>query len=131
MQDSLCMEAIWERLSGMDKKIDAVLDNTNTAKQVQVSQVYQEPKNTITEEHMETTVKKYINGLGGFLFEKHEQIMVLLKNVQSDVTGIKDELEQMPPPESISLEPIIQMFPKPKKVNICGFEFLSGKSTLN
>ena len=125
MQDSLCMEAIWERLSGMDKKIDVVLDNTaNTAKQTQIPQVYKEQKNTITEEYMETTVKKYINGLGGFLLEKHEQIMVLLKRVQDDVTGIKDELEQMPPSESISLEPIIQMFPKPKKVNICGFEFL-------
>ena len=124
MEQSIKEEAIWEKLSEIDKKIDAVLDNTNTAKQVQVPQVYQEPKATITEEYMETTVKKYINGLGGFLLEKHEQITVLLEHVQDDVAGVKEELEQIPPPESISLEPIIQMFPKPKKVNICGFEFL-------
>ena len=38
--------------------------------------------------------------------------------------GTYQKLEAIPPPEKISMEPFLQMFPKPKKVNICGFEFL-------
>ena len=38
--------------------------------------------------------------------------------------GMYRKVEAMPPPEKISLETILQLFPTQKKVNIFGFELL-------
>jgi hypothetical protein len=42
----------------------------------------------------------------------------------TSINGVKKQIEVLPVPEKISFESIMKLFPKPKKIIICGFEFL-------
>ena len=119
MEQSIKEEAIWEKLSEIDKKVNVVL--SNTAKHIHAEQMNQ---NTILKENVESIVVKYTNGLGKFITEISGKRNDQLDSMTKILIGTYRKVEAIPPPEKISLEPILQLFSKPKKVNICGFEFL-------
>ncbi len=153
MENSINEEAIWEKLSEIGKKVDAVL--SNTARQEQPAQFIQ-PSITMEDmKDMEEAMKKHIAVLANFVNKQiremkppatkeeveaiagkhardHTELMKKLyqqgadqlDKIMTGMASLKGKIDQLPTPEPVSLEPIIQMFPKPKKVNICGFEFL-------
>ena len=122
MEQSIKEEAIWEKLSEIDKKVNVVL--SNTTKRVHAEQMDKNAIPAIVKENVESIVVKYANGLGKFITEISGKRNDQLDSMTKILIGTYRKVEAIPPPEKISLESILQLFPKPKKVNICGFEFL-------
>ncbi len=152
MENSINEEAIWEKLSEIGKKVDAVL--SNTTKQEQPAQIFQPSITMENLEDMEEAMKKHIAVLANFVNKQIQEMKPVTKEeveaiagkhvrdhtemmnrlcrqgtdkldmIKTSMVSLKEKIDRLPTPEAVSLEQIIEMFPKPKKVNICGFEFL-------
>ena len=121
MEYSINEEAIWEKLSEIDKKVEKILSQSERQHQIEAVSREESPK--LAKEDVENIVLKYTQGLGKFIAELSGKRNDQLESMKKILIGMYRKVEAIPP-EKISLEPILQLFPKPKKVNICGFEFL-------
>ncbi len=149
MENSINEEAIWEKLSEIGKKVDAVL--FKTAKQEQPAQLSQPSITMENIKDMEKAMENHVTVLANFINKQiremkppatkeeveaiagdHTELMNSLyrqgtdklDRIKINMVSLKEKIDQLPTPEPVSVESIIQMFPKLKKVNICGFEFL-------
>jgi hypothetical protein len=62
--------------------------------------------------------------LGKFIEKTHKLEVELYNKLITSILDLKNQVKALPVPEKISLELTMELFPKPKKITICSFEFL-------
>ena len=69
-------------------------------------------------------MKEKTDFMGNYFEYKHKIQTEHHSKILSAVKAVAEKIDALPMPDKISLEPIMKLFPQPKKVTICGFEFL-------
>jgi hypothetical protein len=114
-------EAILGMMSEINKKLDAIQANSKTK---EIQPINQKINPVISKEEIESIVKKQAIIVGKYMEYTHQVQTEHHNKLLTSINGVKKQIEALPTPEKISLEPLIKLFPKPKKVAILGFEFL-------
>ncbi|KAA6342436.1 hypothetical protein EZS27_009811 [termite gut metagenome] len=114
-------EAILGMMSEINKKLDAIQANSRTK---EIQSVNQEINPTVSKEEIELIVKKQATIVGKYIEYTHQVQTGHHNKLLTSVNEVKKQIEALPVPEKVSLESLIKLFPKPKKVVILGFEFL-------
>jgi len=78
----------------------------------------------ISKEEIEAIMKEKTDFMGNYFEYKHKIQTEHHSKILSAVKAVAEKIDALPMPDKISLEPIMKLFPQPKKVTICGFEFL-------
>ena len=119
--ESIQYEGLLGIMSEMNRKID-ILQANNKVKENQP--VNQGTNKTVSKEEIEAILKEKTDFLGKYFEYKHKIQTEHHSKIFSAVKEIAGKIDALPIPERISLEPIMKLFPQPKKVTICGFDFL-------
>ncbi|KAA6325098.1 hypothetical protein EZS27_025645, partial [termite gut metagenome] len=105
----------------ISKKLDAIQANSKTK---EIQPVSQEINPVVSKEEIELIAKKQATIVGKYIEYTHQVQTEHHNKLLTSISGVKKQIEALPAPEKISFEPIMKLFPKQKKVIICGFEFL-------
>ncbi|GHT28119.1 hypothetical protein AGMMS49574_01790 [Bacteroidia bacterium] len=119
--NNMYSEAILGMLSEMSKKLDAIQANSK-AKEAQP--IIQEVCKSPSLENIDKLVDIYSSHMGKFIEKAHKLEVEKLNTLLIVSHELKQQIKTLPVPEKVSLQPLIDLFHKPKKVIICGFEFL-------
>jgi hypothetical protein len=119
--DDIHYDAIFGKLSEISKKLDSI---QATSKVKEVLPVNQETSPTVSKEDVELIVRTHATHLGKFIEKTHKLEVELYNKLVTSILDLKNQMKALPVPEKISLESVMELFPKPKKITICGFEFL-------
>jgi hypothetical protein len=115
--ENINYEAIFGILSEINRKLDTMQASSKTLEN-------QTDNSYISEKEMEIIAEKYANALGKYITVRHKEQTEHHAKIFLEIQDIKKQLETIPSTKNISLEPILKSLPRPKKVTICGFEFL-------
>ena len=119
--ESIQYEGLLGIMSEMYKKLD-ILQANSKAKENQP--VNHGTNKTVSKEEIEAIMKEKTDFLGNYFEYKHKIQTEHHSKIFTAIKEIAGKIDALPIPEKISLEPILKLFPQPKKVTICGFEFL-------
>jgi hypothetical protein len=114
-------EAILGMMSEINKKLDAIQANSKTK---EIQSVNQNINPTVSKEEIELIARTHSTHLGKFIEKTHKLEVELYNKQITSILDLKNQVKALPVPEKISLDSVMELFPKPKKVTICGFEFL-------
>jgi hypothetical protein len=114
-------EAILGMMSEISKKLDAIQANSKTK---EIQPVNQEINPSVSKEEIKSIVKFQATIVGKYIEYTHKLQVEQHNKLLTSVNEVKKQIEALPVPEKASLEPLIKLFPKPKKITICSFEFL-------
>jgi hypothetical protein len=114
-------EAILGMMSEINKKLDVIQAISKTK---EIQSVNQEINPSVSKEEIELIVKIHSTHLGKFIEKTHNQEAEFYNKQITAIYELKKQVKALPAPEKVSLEPLMKLFPKPKKITICGFEFL-------
>ncbi|KAA6340517.1 hypothetical protein EZS27_011613 [termite gut metagenome] len=119
--ENIYNEAVLGMLSEISKKLDAIQANSKTK---EIQSVNQEINPVVSKEEIESIVKKQATIVGKYVEYTHKLQVGQHNKLLTSINGVKKQIEALPAPEKVSLDPLMKLFPKPKKVTVCGFEFL-------
>lgn len=111
--ENIQYEGLLGIMSEVNKKVDAIKSKEN--------QLARQPA---SKEEIEAIAVKYANAICKYTDAKHKERAEHQERLLSAIHKVEEQISTLPAPEKVSLEPIIKLFPQPKKVTICGFEFL-------
>ncbi len=117
-------EAILGMLSEINKKVDKVVSIVKTDRTLQSAERIAEPSPSITKEEIDTVTKNYAQQLENIIGKKHKENLEKLDCFPTELSKLNESVKNIPKPKNISFEPIIELFPKQKKIAFFGFEFL-------
>jgi hypothetical protein len=110
-------EAILGMMSEMNRKLDTIQANSKMKDHQPVNQ-------TVSIEEIEPIIKKYATAISKYIEVKHNEQTEHHNKLLAAIKDVKKQIETIPQPKKVSLESLAKLFPQPKKVIICGFEFL-------
>jgi hypothetical protein len=114
-------EVILGMMSEISKKLDVIQVNSKTKEIQPINQV----KNpVVSKEEIELIAKIHSTHLGKFIEKTHNQEVEFYNRQITAIYELKKQVKALPAPEKVSLDPLMKLFPKPKKITICGFELL-------
>jgi len=119
--DNMQYEGLLGIMSEINKKIDVIQANSKVKENQPVNQG---TNKTISKEEIEAIMKEKTDFLGNYYEYKHKIQTEHHSKILSAVKAVAEKIDALPIQEKVSLEPIMKLFPQPKKVTICGFEFL-------
>ena len=119
--ESIQYEGLLCIMSEINKKIDVIQANSKVKEN---QPVIQGINKTVSKEEIEAIMKEKTDFMGNYFDYKHKIQTEHHSKIFSAVKEIAGKIDALPTPDKISLEPIMKLFPQPKKVTICGFEFL-------
>jgi hypothetical protein len=119
--DNIHEEAILDMLTEINSKLDAIQANSKVK---EVQPIDQEINGHVSKEEIEAIVKTHATHVGKYVEHTLQVQTEHHKNLHIAINEVKKRISALPAPEKISLESITKLFPKPKRVTICGFEFL-------
>jgi hypothetical protein len=119
--DDIHYDAIFGKLSEISTKLDSI-QAISKAKEIQ--SINQEINLVVSREEIESIVRKQATIVGKYMEYTHQVQTGHHNKLLTSINGVKKQIEALPAPEKISFEPIMKLFPKQKKVIICGLEFL-------
>ncbi|KAA6330251.1 hypothetical protein EZS27_021023 [termite gut metagenome] len=119
--DDIHYDAIFGKLSEISTKLDSIQATSKTKENQPVHQMVNQ---SVSQEEIESIVKTQATIVGKYMEYTHQVQTEHHNKLLTSIGGVKKQIEALPVPEKISFEPIMKLFPKPKKVTICGFEFL-------
>ncbi|KAA6341819.1 hypothetical protein EZS27_010392 [termite gut metagenome] len=114
-------EAILGMMSEINKKLDAIQANSKTK---EIQSVNQNINPVVSKEEIEFIVKKQATIVGKYMEYTHQVQTGHHNKLLTSISGVKKQVEALPAPEKVSLELLMKLLPKPKKIAIYGFEFL-------
>ncbi|KAA6332585.1 hypothetical protein EZS27_018920 [termite gut metagenome] len=119
--DDIHYDAIFGKLSEISIKLDSIQATSKTKENQPVHQVVNQ---SVSQEEIELIVRTHSTHLGKFIEKTHKLEVELYNKLITSIYELKKQVKALPVPEKISLESMMKLFPKPKKIIICGFEFL-------
>ncbi|KAA6331108.1 hypothetical protein EZS27_020261 [termite gut metagenome] len=119
--DDIHYDAIFGKLSEISTKLDSI---QATSKVKEVLPVNLETNQTVSKEDVELLIRTHATHLGKFVEKTHQFEVGLYNKLITSILDLKNQVKALPVPEKISLESMMEVFPKPKKITICGFELL-------
>ncbi|KAA6322028.1 hypothetical protein EZS27_028391 [termite gut metagenome] len=119
--DDIHYDAIFGKLSEISTKLDSIQATRKTKENQPVHQVVNQ---SVSQEEIELIARTHSTHLGKFIEKTHNQEVEFYNKLITSIYELKKQVKELYIPEKISLEPVMKLFPKPKKVTICGFEFL-------
>ncbi|MDR0332370.1 MAG: hypothetical protein LBI15_02810 [Dysgonamonadaceae bacterium] len=111
----------YEGLLGILFEINKKIDTIQAGSKMNENQPAHQ---SVSKEEIEAIVKEKTDFLGHYFEYKHKIQTEHHSKIASEIKTVAGKIDALPTPEKISLEPIMELFPQPKKVAICGFEFL-------
>jgi hypothetical protein len=116
--ENIQYEGLLGILSEINKKADAIQVSRK-------SKENQPVKQTVSKEEIEEIVKEKVAVIGNYIeLRLKQQTEQQTKILTVAMKEIGTKIDSLPTLEKVSLEPVIKLFQQPKKVTICGFEFL-------
>ena len=116
--ESIQYEGLLGIMSEMNKKIDVIQANSKVKENQPVNQ-------SVSKEEIETIVKDKVAVIGNYIeLRLKQQTEQQTKILTTAISEVDKKIEILSKSGNVSLEPIMKLFPQPKKVAICGFEFL-------
>jgi hypothetical protein len=109
-------EGLLGMMSEMNKKLDVIQTNSKVKENQPVNR-------SVSKEEIEAIVKERTDFLGKYVEYKHKIQTEHHRNLNSAIKVVEEKIDALPVAEKVSLEPILNLLPKSKKVTICGFEF--------
>jgi hypothetical protein len=112
------------------KKLEVIQANTKTK---DIQPINQDMIPVVSKGEIDEIVHLHTSHLGKFIEKTHKLEVEKLNLLITNTNEIKKQIAALPkpeckfqqqPPVEISFDPIIKLFPKPKKITIAGFEFL-------
>jgi hypothetical protein len=119
--DDIHYDAIFGKLSEISTKLDSIQATSKTKENQPVHQVVNQ---SVSQEEVELIARTHSTHLGKFIEKTHKLEVELYNKLITSILDLKNQVKVLPVPEKISLESVMELFPKPKKVVICDFEFL-------
>jgi hypothetical protein len=119
--ENIYNEAVLGMILEINEKLDAIQANSKTK---EIQPINQKINPVISKEEIESIVKKQATIVGKYMEYTHQVQTEHHNKLLTSVNEVKKQIEALPVPEKISLESMMELFPKPKKVTVCGFEFL-------
>lgn len=104
-------------MSEINKKIDIIQSNSKVKENQFVGQF-------ISKEEIEAILKEKTDFLGNYFEYKHKIQTEHHSKILSAIKAVAGKIDSLPTPEKVSLEAIMELFPPPQRVTICGFKFL-------
>ncbi|KAA6322741.1 hypothetical protein EZS27_027743, partial [termite gut metagenome] len=95
-----------------------------TSKTKENQPVHQMVNQSVSQDEIELIARTHSTHLGKFVEKTHKFEVGLYNKLITSILDLKNQVKALPVPEKISLEPLMKLFPKQKKVTICGFKFL-------
>ncbi|GAB6009875.1 hypothetical protein [Dysgonomonas reticulitermitis] len=116
--ENIQYEGLLGIMSEVNKKIDVIHANSKSKENQPVHP-------TVSKTEIEEIVKEKVAVIGNYIeLRLKQQTEQQTKILTAAMKEVGTKIDSLPTPEKVSLEPIMKMFPQPKKVTICGFEFL-------
>lgn len=101
----------------MNRKLDVIQAGSKAKENQPLNQ-------SASKEEIEAIVKEKTDFLGHYFEYKHKIQTEQNTKIMSAIRKIEEKIDALPVQEKNSFEPVMKLFPQPKKVTICGFEFL-------
>ncbi|GAB6012000.1 hypothetical protein [Viscerimonas tarda] len=115
--ENIQYEGLLGIMSEVNKKVDVIQANSKAKENQSV-------RKFVSKEEIEAIAVKYANAICKYTDAKHKEQAEHQERLLSAIHEVERQINALPTPEKVSLEPIIKLFPQPKKVTVCGFEFL-------
>ncbi len=117
--ESIQYEGLLGIMSEINKKIDIVIQANSKVKENQTE------NQSVSKEEIETIVKDKVAVIGNYIeLRLKQQTEQQTKILTTAISEVDKKIEISSKSGNVSLEPIMKLFPKPKKVTVCSFEFL-------
>jgi hypothetical protein len=78
----------------------------------------------ISKEEIEAIAVKYANAIDKYMEMRYKELAKQHAKIYLKVQKLEKQIDAILIPNKVSLESILKLSPQPKKVSICGFEFL-------
>jgi hypothetical protein len=78
---------------------------------------------SVSQEEIELIARTHSAHLGKFIEKTHKLEVELYNKLITSIHDLNNQVKALPVPEKISLELMMELFPKPKKITIYSFEF--------
>jgi len=122
MDDIKFDEVISGKMTEIDKKLAAIF---TCVKAKENQSTNQEIFPTASKEEIETIVKEKVTVIGNYIeLRLKQQTEQQTKILTAAINKIDSKIENLSKSGNVLLEPIMKMFPQPKKIAFFGFEFL-------